>query len=155
MLQHRGYGRCLWLTMSSISQKWIHKVGHRINTQPHVPHITVDTHVLNEEKNPLPMDLAPIIFDPRTLKSTTDYPWGLSHPFHAITLDVLNPPIYLPKDAHLSLAYRIGGKPFSATDLDHCCAILPSDAVDTPKYARYVNCEDPEFSVWGVQFQQQ
>ena len=122
---------CVWLTLRK-QHAWnaaVRQLAQELNSRPFRAHMTVETntservHEVAHRARRLWVkgDLIPI----NNTTSSTDYPWDTNLPFHAITL-----PVYLsrcrvrvqgcaswfPKDAHVSLAYRVGGQAFTAEE---------------------------------------
>ena len=143
------YGKCLWMIMDDTWQPWINCTCEYLNVPTHRAHVTVRMFAGGNEDAPPCM---PLLFDP-TCISTTDYPWGINaRPFHAMIINVVDPPEGLPVDAHLSLAYRVGGVAFTGAE----CAMVRSMLIDvgvaetsfTPAGTEFTQCDGVDVTVW-------
>lgn len=120
-----GFGICLWLTVKK-NHAWSKTVRHlseKWGTVPHIPHITLAT---NLKKTVLQNKLKPRRVAhalPFLKTSTCDVPqW--SEPLYSLELPLtFKSPA---KDPHFTLAYRVGGLPFSNNERREALDILQS-----------------------------
>lgn len=143
-----GFGICAWWKISHHHHLTtiVKKISQQCTgTMPFPPHITLMTHVTDLKQLTTP-DFTIITTLP--LRMTETVVWD--HVLYAVELPVvhISP---LPKNAHISIAYRIG-VPFNEEDIQCMLNILHSigdasvDPVDLQ--ACYYNCSSRNITKW-------
>lgn len=146
----KGFGLCVWWKLHAHHPlaRISRELQQTTPTPPFEPHVSLRTRLSFVPREFPHPSSTPLTIERAGIRSSSVFLRSWDTDFYSLEVPVV--PIWpLPRNAHISLAYRLD-RPFTSEEISRAGTLLPHDLVVMPSdlSAQVYDCRSPEVGEW-------